>query len=76
MASPARPKSPHSPGYALKDGKEESFWEKVSTIGRKKKIKEGKCVCLLKNRSLVPFPYLVMCQLCCCLVGVLFILVF
>merc|ERR1712137_1230262 len=38
MASP-RPKSPH-PVTPKKDGKEEGFWDKIGTIGRKKKIKE------------------------------------
>ena len=39
MASP-RSKSPH-PVTPRKDEKEESFWDKIGTIGRKKKIKEG-----------------------------------
>ncbi|KZS01232.1 Paralyzed arrest AT two-FolD protein 6, partial [Daphnia magna] len=39
MSSPSRPKSPH--GVApKKDDKEESFWDKIGTLGRKKKIKE------------------------------------
>lgn len=38
MASP-RPKSPKTPNSKL-DG--ESFWDKIGTIGRKKRIKEGK----------------------------------
>ena len=42
MASP-RPKSPRPPvTSARKDEKEESFWEKIGTLGRKKRIKEGK----------------------------------
>jgi hypothetical protein len=42
MSSPSRPKSPH--GVAQKkDDKEESFWDKIGTLGRKKKIKEGLC---------------------------------
>ncbi|PSN41415.1 hypothetical protein C0J52_16874 [Blattella germanica] len=41
MASP-RPKSPRPPVAARKDEKEESFWEKIGTLGRKKRIKEGK----------------------------------
>jgi parvin len=42
MSSPSRPKSPH--GVApKKDDKEESFWDKIGTLGRKKKIKEGLC---------------------------------
>lgn len=38
MASP-RPKSPKTP-ISKNDG--ESFWDKLGTIGRKKRIKEGK----------------------------------
>ncbi|KAG8222323.1 hypothetical protein J437_LFUL001865, partial [Ladona fulva] len=38
MASP-RPKSPR-PISVKKDDKEESFWEKIGTLGRKKRIKE------------------------------------
>lgn len=38
MASP-RPKSPRTPVNKA-DG--ESFWDKFGTIGRKKRIKEGK----------------------------------
>lgn len=37
MASP-RPKSPKTPNYGKTD---ESFWDKLGTIGRKKRIKEG-----------------------------------
>ena len=41
MASP-RPKSPRpAPISARKDEKEESFWDKIGTLGRKKRIKEG-----------------------------------
>lgn len=40
MASP-RSKSPRPPVSAKKDEKEESFWEKIGTLGRKKRIKEG-----------------------------------
>lgn len=32
----SRPKSPGPPGP-----KEESFWDKIGTLGRKKRIKEG-----------------------------------
>nr|CAD7453020.1 unnamed protein product [Timema tahoe] len=39
MASP-RPKSPRPPVSAKKDDKEESFWDKIGTLGRKKRIKE------------------------------------
>lgn len=37
MASP-RPKSPRTPN---RNEKEESFWDKIGTLGRKKRIKEG-----------------------------------
>lgn len=40
MATP-RPKSPGPRGPTKKDDKEESFWEKIGTLGRKKRIKEG-----------------------------------
>lgn len=40
MASP-RPKSPR-PVVGNKNDKEESFWDKIGTLGRKKRIKEGK----------------------------------
>lgn len=40
MASP-RPKSPRPPISSKKDEKEESFWDKIGTLGRKKRIKEG-----------------------------------
>lgn len=39
MASP-RPKSPRTP-ITKKEDKEESFWDKIGTLGRKKRIKEG-----------------------------------
>lgn len=39
MASP-RPKSPKTPTTAKNDN--ESFWDKIGTLGRKKRIKEGK----------------------------------
>lgn len=38
MASP-RPKSPKTPVSGKTD---ESFWDKLGTLGRKKRIKEGK----------------------------------
>lgn len=41
MASP-RPKSPRP--VISKNDKEESFWDKIGTLGRKKRIKEGKCI--------------------------------
>lgn len=37
MASP-RPKSPKTP---ISKNEGESFWDKIGTIGRKKRIKEG-----------------------------------
>lgn len=40
MAAP-RPKSPGPRGPSKKDDKEESFWEKIGTLGRKKGIKKG-----------------------------------
>jgi hypothetical protein len=40
MASP-RPKSPRTPVSTKKEEKEESFWDKIGTLGRKKRIKEG-----------------------------------
>lgn len=40
MASP-RSKSPRPQLSAKKDDKEESFWDKIGTLGRKKRIKEG-----------------------------------
>jgi hypothetical protein len=37
------PRSPKSPGAKFNYGNEDtSFWEKLGTLGRKKKIKEGK----------------------------------
>lgn len=42
MAAP-RPKSPRPIVSPKKDDKEESFWEKIGTLGRKKRIKEGIC---------------------------------
>lgn len=39
MAAP-RPKSPRPVVSPRKDEKEESFWEKIGTLGRKKRIKE------------------------------------
>lgn len=36
------PRSPKSPGAKFNYGNEDpSFWEKLGTLGRKKKIKEG-----------------------------------
>lgn len=50
MSSPSRPKSPHGV-TPKKDDKEESFWDKIGTLGRKKKIKEGKFHHLLHTRK-------------------------
>lgn len=41
MMSSPRPKSPRLPISTRKDEKEESFWDKIGTLGRKKRIKEG-----------------------------------
>lgn len=41
MTSP-RPRSPRPPVAVRKEDKEESIWEKIGTLGRKKRIKEGK----------------------------------
>lgn len=38
MASP-RPKSPKTPTAGKNEN--ESFWDKIGTLGRKKRIKEG-----------------------------------
>ena len=35
-----RPKSPR-PNTPKKDESNESFWDKIGTLGRKKKVKEG-----------------------------------
>lgn len=40
MAVP-RPKSPRPVPSPLKEEKEETFWDKIGTLGRKKRIKEG-----------------------------------
>ena len=45
MASP-RPKSPKTPNSAKKEDANESFWDKIGTLGRKKKAKEGNYVLL------------------------------
>lgn len=37
-----RPKSPRPVPPSLKEDKEETIWEKIGTLGRKKRIKEGK----------------------------------
>lgn len=50
MSSPSRPKSPHGV-TPKKDDKEESFWDKIGTLGRKKKIKEGRFHCVLHTSN-------------------------
>lgn len=50
MASP-RPKSPGPPLSANKTDKQDTFWEKIGTIGRRKKIKEGQYQINYKNRN-------------------------
>lgn len=37
-----RPKSPRPVPPSLKEDKEETIWDKIGTLGRKKRIKEGK----------------------------------
>jgi hypothetical protein len=54
MATLTRPKSPRPPVSAKKDDKDESFWDKIGTLGRKKRIKEGKISIALKIHF-VPF---------------------
>jgi len=41
MAAPVSPKSPRTPGSAKREDNE-SFWEKIGTLGRKKNIKKGR----------------------------------
>lgn len=41
MATSPRPKSPRPPNSGKISEKEESFWDKIGTLGRKKRIKEG-----------------------------------
>lgn len=36
------PRSPKTPGKFNYDKEDTSFWEKLGTLGRKKKFKEGK----------------------------------
>lgn len=55
MASP-RPKSPRTPISSKKDEKEESFWDKIGTLGRKKRIKEGTTYFL--------YRLVIMCKIC------------
>lgn len=42
MASSTQPKALNSPNTVKSPVKEETFWEKIGTLGRKKRIKEGK----------------------------------
>lgn len=42
MSTLSRPKSPRTPVSGKNFDKEESFWDKIGTLGRKKRIKEGK----------------------------------
>lgn len=46
MASTPRPKSPRTPNSAKNEN--ESFWDKIGTLGRKKRIKEGMKIVLTK----------------------------
>lgn len=47
MASP-RPKSPRNPVSGKNADKDESFWDKFGTLGRKKRIKEGEIKKIVK----------------------------
>lgn len=49
MSTQARPKSPRAPNKVA--DKEESFWDKIGTLGRKKRIKEGKQHNLIPKRD-------------------------
>lgn len=42
MSTLSRPKSPHTPTTIKKGDKEDSFWDKFSTLGRKRGTREGK----------------------------------
>jgi len=74
MAS-LRPKSPRPGNVSGRPEKEESFWEKIGTLGRKKRIKEGEeplissaalSVLSKSARSSLPSPYLEMISLDLC----------
>jgi len=41
MSTLNRPKSPHTPTAIKKGEKEDSFWDKFSTLGRKRGTREG-----------------------------------
>lgn len=41
MSTLNRPKSPHTPTTIKKGEKEDSFWDKFSTLGRKRGTREG-----------------------------------
>lgn len=56
----SRPKSPGPP--SARSDKEESFWDKIGTLGRKKRMKEGEPFILLPhedNCSFTIIPYMV-----------------
>lgn len=48
----SRPKSPSANTPSKKDDRDESFWDKIGTLGRKKKIKEGKLSAMLWSHLL------------------------
>ena len=50
MAVP-RPKSPRLVPSPLKEEKEETLWERIGTLGRKKKIKEGKVIHYVRTKG-------------------------
>lgn len=45
MATLTRSKSPRPGQSAKQPDKEESFWDKIGTLGRKKRFKEGRHIC-------------------------------
>lgn len=47
MATLTRSKSPRPGQSAKQPDKEESFWDKIGTLGRKKRFKEGRHLLLL-----------------------------
>lgn len=48
------PRSPKSPGTKFNYGNEDpSFWEKLGTLGRKKKIKEGNIIPTLSLKNII-----------------------
>lgn len=48
------PRSPKSPGKFNYEKEDSSFWEKLGTLGRKKKIKEGEWSEKTKKHEFLP----------------------